>query len=84
MALVIGTVSSTAIVVVERAPGRPELVGAWPRETKILEGIARLEPWVTLRWPYLVIRLENARAVYRVSTLEGGKWAAELLEGARW
>ena len=82
--MVIATVSSTAIVVVEHVPGRPELCGSWPPSTQILEGITRLEPWVTLRYPYLVIRLENARAVYRVSTLEGGKWAAELLEGAKW
>jgi hypothetical protein len=64
--------------------GRVVILDAeWPPVTTIADCLIRqsVDDRITLRYPLLIIRLDNARAVYRVDTLELGTWKAVLVEG---
>jgi hypothetical protein len=53
----------------------------WPPTTLIDHAlIGDAEHRIVLRYPYLIIRLDNARAVYRVTTCEHGVWTGTLVE----
>jgi hypothetical protein len=56
---------------------------AWPELTEIADALLHAaEPEaMRLRYPYLLIRLANARAVYRVESCERGVWRGTLVEG---
>lgn len=59
------------------------LVGTWPGVTAISAAFLRTadHDYVRLAYPFVMIRFENARAVYRVDTCDRGTWRATLVEG---
>jgi hypothetical protein len=58
---------------------RPE----WPPSARIAAGLVReADPrFLTLRYPFLTIRVANGHAVYRVETCEHDIWTGILVEG---
>lgn len=58
------------------------LVTGWPDRlrisTELMHQLGRER--VSLRYPYLTIRVENGQATYRVETLDLGAWTGALVE----
>lgn len=53
----------------------------WPEITEVADAlVGDDEHRLVLRYPYLIIRLDNAHAVYRVGSCEHGTWTGTLVE----
>ena len=58
--------------------------GEWPPVAMFADTFVRqTDPqFITLRYPFLTIRVTNGHAVYRVDTCERHVWTGTLVEGA--
>jgi len=55
---------------------------AWPTILMVSDQVARTGTYVKFSWPYLVLQVENGRAVYRVETCDRGAWMGALVESS--